>query len=150
MAKITQIEANAFREAIKENLEDILRKVEEIGFETISSQWEETELAKKYGKYDFFSKELKNTYGLVWSRSEKRFVKEETKKESKNNMVVRNGESEKRMFLEENTYNYVYRTIQLDEEIWERYTRIVKNKNMPKAYINSKMFEKFCDWLEVK
>lgn len=142
MAKLNNEQAKVIKEEIKNNLYEIIDEVNHFGFNSITEEWKGSSFEERYGSWSFFSKEV---LPYVWSKKDKQLIVKDEKGDNKR-MIE---DSEKKIFLEQNKYNYEYKTLQVDGAVWERYSNLIKNTNQSKAYINSKMFEKFCDWLEI-
>ena len=154
--KMTKEKSEKLQKLFKERTEEIIETVNKIiaerNWKAISTEWD---IDEEYGSYSFFT-DYMGRLGYNFSRKEKRFIKsispvfeDEIKKEEELK-EVKTEDNEKKFFLTINKYKYVYRTLQVDEAVWNKYSKMVDKTNQSKAFITTKMFEKFFDWLEIQ
>lgn len=145
--KIKQEVVINIRNRIKNNIIEVVNEINEIlnnsEYSSVTDFWKEN-LQDKFASYTFFSSELKK-YNYVYSKAERKFVKValiEDDTDNKNNSDYTNTIYNS---LTNENYNYVSKTISVDENIYNQFDVIAKQSYLSKSYLITLMFKNFVE-----
>ncbi len=145
--KIKQEIINDIRNKINNNVIDVVTEINEIlkngEFSSLTDFWRDN-LQDKFASYSFFSGELKK-YNYVYSKTERKFIEvslTENEINNKNNSDYTNTIYNS---LTNETYNYVSKTISVDENIYNQFDVIAKQSYLSKSYLLTLIFKNFVE-----